>query len=57
MFRDDLCESDRAELEKFETYLRLVSEAIRAGVKFHEAVPVIYPDVYGDASKCAKEEP
>ena len=40
---------DAAEIARFETFLRLVSEAERAGCTRSEAVRGIYPDVYGSA--------
>jgi hypothetical protein len=42
-----LSEHDRAEVETFIKYLRLVGEANRAGLGHKEAQRAIYPDVYG----------
>ena len=45
---DKLSESDRAEVEKFAGYLRLVSQAKAAGCTSAEAQQAIHPDFYGE---------
>ena len=40
---------DAAELERFEVYVRLVSEAVSAGCTMSEAANAIYPDLYADS--------
>jgi hypothetical protein len=39
---------DARELERFQTFLRLLDEAVRAGVPRDEAWDAIYPDVFGE---------
>lgn len=45
----DLSSRDRETIEKFATFLRLTSEAVRAGVPRREAAAAIYPDVFDDS--------
>ena len=45
---DKLSEHDRAQVEKFAGYLRLVSQAKAAGCTSAEAQRAIHPDVYGE---------
>jgi hypothetical protein len=40
--------ADREEIYRFERFLRLVSEAERAGCTRTEAVKALYPDVYAE---------
>jgi hypothetical protein len=44
----DISANDRAEVERFADYLRLVAAARAAGVPHREATAAIYPDVYPD---------
>jgi len=44
----NLSANDRRQIERFETFLRLVGEAKRAGVPQREAAAAIYPDVFDD---------
>ncbi len=43
-----LTPNDRTEIEKFREYVRLVSEAKRAGMGHKEAMISVYSDVYPD---------
>lgn len=49
-------EQDRAELERFWLYSRLVWAAQQAGVPGDEAQRAIYPDVYPDGPHWSKPE-
>jgi len=48
---DKLSERDKAEVEKFAGYLRLVSQAKAAGCTSVEAQRAIYPDVYTEGGE------
>ena len=53
--RGDLSEGDRAELDAFTRYLRLVDQATRAGVARVDAEQSICSDVYDGTSTPGEE--